>query len=88
MSPLPQFAYTTVSIPHPELGRETIGLALHRDGTAAQNQHVMLGARTHGAAGLSAAARQSVKIGLTFKASANGIASGCHFDSHSSAIQP
>lgn len=36
-------ALTTVSIPHMELGREAVRLALHRDGTAAPNQHVMLG---------------------------------------------
>lgn len=37
-------ALTTVSIPHLELGREAVRLALHRDGpSAAQNQHVMLG---------------------------------------------
>ena len=36
-------ALTTVSIPHMELGREAVRLALHRDEAAAPNQHVMLG---------------------------------------------
>jgi LacI family transcriptional regulator len=36
-------ALTTVSIPHTELGREAVRLALHRDGAAAANQHVLLG---------------------------------------------
>jgi LacI family transcriptional regulator len=36
-------ALTTVSIPHMELGREAVRLALHRDGAAAPNQHVTLG---------------------------------------------
>ena len=36
-------ALTTVSIPHTELGREAVRLALHRDEAAAPNQHVMLG---------------------------------------------
>jgi len=36
-------ALTTVSIPHMELGREAVRLALHRDESAAQSQHVMLG---------------------------------------------
>jgi LacI family transcriptional regulator len=36
-------ALTTVSIPHMELGREAVRLALHRDAAAAPNQHVMLG---------------------------------------------
>ncbi|GAA2043664.1 LacI family DNA-binding transcriptional regulator [Catenulispora yoronensis] len=36
-------ALTTVSIPHMELGREAVRLALHREGPAAPNQHVMLG---------------------------------------------
>src|SRR5947209_20328028 len=35
-------ALTTVSIPHIELGREAVRLALHRDEAAAPNQHVML----------------------------------------------
>jgi len=36
-------ALTTVSIPHMELGREAVRLALHRDEAAAPNQHVTLG---------------------------------------------
>ena len=36
-------ALTTVSIPHMELGREAVRLALHRDEAAAPNQHVVLG---------------------------------------------
>lgn len=36
-------ALTTVSIPHRELGREAVRLALHRDEAAAPNQHVTLG---------------------------------------------
>jgi LacI family transcriptional regulator len=36
-------ALTTVSIPHAELGREAVRLALHRDEPAAPNQHVKLG---------------------------------------------
>src|SRR5262249_24528336 len=34
-------ALTTVSIPHTELGREAVRLALHRAEAAAPNQHVM-----------------------------------------------
>ncbi|MBS2532387.1 LacI family DNA-binding transcriptional regulator [Catenulispora sp. NF23] len=36
-------ALTTVSIPHTELGREAVRLALHRNEPAAPSQHVMLG---------------------------------------------
>ena len=37
-------ALTTVSIPHLELGREAVRLALHRnDPSTARNQHVMQG---------------------------------------------
>jgi len=36
-------ALTTVSIPHLELGREAVRLALHRADPAASTQHVMLG---------------------------------------------